>query len=66
MAACALWFPEGLGGFLFATSCAGGVLALAAVGVGFGKGKKIAHIPYGLAIGVGAIIELNTKVFAAS
>ncbi|MDR1046025.1 MAG: prepilin peptidase [Candidatus Adiutrix sp.] len=63
MSACALLFPQNLPGFLFFTSCAGGLLACGWLGLGLARGLKVRRVPYGAAIGAGALTQLGLNFF---
>lgn len=53
--ACALWLPGDLPALLFTTACAGGIVALFVLLKNRGSPISALRVPYGVAIGAGAI-----------
>lgn len=64
LAACALWFPVGMGMVLFVTACAGGLFALGLLLKARLKAKPVTVMPYGVAIGVGGLVGLGNLLCA--
>ena len=59
LAACALWCPGHLLGFVFLTACCGGLLAVAQGLHAFVRKRAMPQVPYGVAISAAALVNMT-------